>query len=197
MGAFVFLSLAIPFTLESKLVNAPNSMTYQDYLKTDYWKAVSDAVKKRADYRCQLCNSQHDLCAHHRTYDHRGQELDHLSDLTCLCRRCHEIFHGVTATTKPKKSVEQKIYIDSYNMPDGERFTLTSKLIQACETKSGGFTSATINAFGVNSFVSGWKRKLIGTTISKSAYMRAVEGKFIFRTKKDRTTNQTTESKTI
>lgn len=67
---------------------------YNAYLKTDYWKRVSEAVKKRAEYRCQLCNSQHDLCAHHRTYDHRGNELNYLNDLVCLCRRCHEIFHG-------------------------------------------------------------------------------------------------------
>lgn len=67
---------------------------YNAYLKTDYWKKVSEAVKKRAEYRCQLCNSQHDLCAHHRTYEHRGNELNYLNDLVCLCRRCHEIFHG-------------------------------------------------------------------------------------------------------
>lgn len=70
---------------------------YADYLKTDYWKAVVQAVKQRAGYRCQLCNSQHDLQAHHRSYDHRGNELDHLDDLTCLCRRCHAVFHGVVA----------------------------------------------------------------------------------------------------
>lgn len=67
---------------------------YSDYLQTDYWKAVSDAVKKKADYRCQVCNSPHDLQAHHRSYAHRGHELDHLDDVTCLCRRCHGIFHG-------------------------------------------------------------------------------------------------------
>ena len=70
------------------------SAEYNDYLQTDYWKAVAVEVKKRAGYRCQVCNSQLDLCAHHRTYDHRGKELEHLDDLICLCRRCHETFHG-------------------------------------------------------------------------------------------------------
>lgn len=67
---------------------------YSDYLKSAYWQAVSKAVKAKAGYRCQLCNSPHDLNAHHRTYEHRGSELDHLDDLVCLCRRCHETFHG-------------------------------------------------------------------------------------------------------
>ena len=57
------------------------SAEYNDYLQTDYWKAVAVEVKKRAGYRCQVCNSQLDLCAHHRTYDHRGKELEHLDDL--------------------------------------------------------------------------------------------------------------------
>lgn len=80
---------------------------YADYLQTDYWKAVEREVKRRADYRCQICNSQHDLQAHHRTYEHRGKELDHLGDLTCLCRRCHAIFHGqlVAVPEKPNRKV--------------------------------------------------------------------------------------------
>lgn len=67
---------------------------YADYLQTDHWKRVSDAVKRKANYRCQVCNSPHDLNAHHRTYENKGRELDHLDDLVCLCRRCHAVFHG-------------------------------------------------------------------------------------------------------
>ena len=66
---------------------------YQEYLKSDYWKEVSYQVKKRAGFRCQLCNSQLDLIAHHRCYDHRGDELNHLEDLTCICQRCHSAIH--------------------------------------------------------------------------------------------------------
>ncbi len=80
---------------------------YADYRQTDYWKAVVLAVKKRADYRCQVCNSQHDLEAHHRTYEHRGHELDFLGDLVCLCRRCHGIFHGVVAPAVPPVPIQQ------------------------------------------------------------------------------------------
>ena len=68
---------------------------YQAYLLTPYWREVSRAVKKRAGFRCQLCNSPLDLQAHHRTYEHKGDELNHLDDLICLCKKCHKNFHAV------------------------------------------------------------------------------------------------------
>lgn len=162
-------------------------MNYQDYLKTDYWKAVSDAVKKRADYRCQLCNSQHDLCAHHRTYEHRGRELEHLSDLTCLCRRCHEIFHGkqlpqtklIQPPTKKKPVIIQDIDRDMPKTQEGYSIILNPELIARCLTKRGGFTNATINALGVKSMVKGWNKRLIGKVISTDDYRKALEGRFI------------------
>ena len=80
---------------------------YQEHLSGDYWRKVSAAVKKRADYRFQVCNSQHDLEAHHRSYEHRGDELEHLSDLTCLCRRCHGIFHK--GDVQPAPQVVERI----------------------------------------------------------------------------------------
>ena len=162
-------------------------MNYQDYLKTDYWKAVSDAVKKRADYRCQLCNSQHDLCAHHRTYEHRGRELEHLSDLTCLCRRCHEIFHGKQSPqTKPIQEISKKkpVIIRDFDrempkIPEGYAIVLTQELIARCLTKRGAFTNATINALGVNSLVKGWNKRLVGKIVSADDYRKALEGRFI------------------
>lgn len=85
---------------------------YSDYLKSAYWQAVSKVVKAKARYRCQVCDSPHDLNAHHRTYAHRGSELDHLDDLVCLCRRCHETFHGKdkvvwVASPTPAEPVKQ------------------------------------------------------------------------------------------
>ena len=79
-------------------------MNYKDYLQTDYWKAVAFKVKERAEFRCVVCNSSEGLSAHHRTYDHRGNELSHLNDLTCLCGACHNLYH--------------KQYPDKLAMPD-------------------------------------------------------------------------------
>lgn len=174
-------------------------MTYQEYLKTDYWKAVSDAVKKRADYRCQLCNSQHDLCAHHRTYEHRGRELDFLSDLTCLCRRCHEIFHGKQPQPKPIETAEQKpkkkkvfdgeldLRNVDHEMPEGdsEFIQLTDKLIGKCATHVGGFTTATLDSLGSNG-LKGWRYRLIGKSVSRFSYKKALQGRFILGSKRAR-----------
>lgn len=67
---------------------------YRLFLQTDQWKKVSDLVKKRDGYRCRLCNSEERLTAHHRTYAHRGDEINHLGDLTTLCHDCHSAFHS-------------------------------------------------------------------------------------------------------
>lgn len=156
-------------------------MKYEDYLKTDYWKAVSDAVKKRADYRCQVCNSPHDLCAHHRTYEHRGRELDHLSDLICLCRRCHEIFHGkVKKPTAPK----YKPTIFDGSLGPGLSARIDAAMLKSFQTESGGYSNATLNALGINSSEKGWKRRVIGSVITLSQFNRAREGRNILGTKR-------------
>ena len=56
------------------------------------WPGLRDACFAAADYRCQLCNDTTGLQAHHRTYD-TWRTPEELSDLTCLCRKCHERFH--------------------------------------------------------------------------------------------------------
>ena len=181
-------------------------MKYNDYLKTDYWKAVSARVKERAGYRCQLCNSQHDLCAHHRTYDHRGNELAHLEDLTCLCRRCHEIFHGksgpdakanVAPTPKeelpisrrvklPKKRVVVKDVSDAEietEMPQSSgSFFLTKALVDRCRT-NGTFTTATLRALGVVDMTSGWPARLEGKQVTAEDYRVALRGRYIYSRK--------------
>jgi hypothetical protein len=164
-------------------------MKYHDYLKTEYWQQVSRKVKERGGYRCQVCNSPHDLQAHHRTYDHRGNELKHLDDLICLCRRCHAIFHGKVAEKKVKsikskgrKWVDQKA-IPKEEMPlaDENGFvTLTRELVEKCRTDKNGFTTATLNHLGVESPpMSGWIGRLIGNKITIGDYHAAINGRSI------------------
>ena len=62
------------------------------YLRSAKWKKKREQALERADHRCQVCNSPHELQVHHRTYEHWGNER--LTDLTVLCRSCHCIFHG-------------------------------------------------------------------------------------------------------
>ena len=68
-------------------------MDYYDFLETPYWKAIAEYIRKRADYKCQLCNSTENLNVHHRTYEHHGDELNNLRDLICICEDCHYKFH--------------------------------------------------------------------------------------------------------
>lgn len=170
---------------------------YAEYLKTDYWKEVSSRVKARAGWKCQLCNSQHDLIAHHRTYEHRGKELDHLDDLTCICNRCHQVFHGIIEAPSNKHEFNRMKKLDQREkrkrrlptteslMPNGTGpIILTKQLVFNCSTGNhGGFTSATTLAFGLSGKLkSGWKKRLEGTTVSRDTYRKALDGRFIYAT---------------
>lgn len=67
---------------------------YYEYIQSNVWKAKADAAKKRAGYRCQLCNKGREdgavLDAHHRTYERLGSERP--EDITVLCHECHELY---------------------------------------------------------------------------------------------------------
>lgn len=62
-------------------------------------------------------------------------------------------------------------------MPNTIRLTLP--LINACRTAKGGFTGATVRAFGLvwADIERGWVRRLIGTYISRSNYEQALAGR--------------------
>ena len=69
---------------------------YKTYLQSDRWMAFAENAKRRFGYRCQLCNKHKDetvLHAHHRTYEHLGNE--HIEDVTVLCETCHAKHHDV------------------------------------------------------------------------------------------------------
>lgn len=172
---------------------------YHDYLKTDYWKAVAGAVKAKAKFKCQVCNSPHDLDAHHRTYEHRGNELNHLEDLICLCRRCHGIFHGKIPqseppgqpTTKkvsnnkkrnrPEKVDHAQVELDMSTI-EGEKIILTKQLLTMLRTGRHGFTNATIRVLKIDSFSRGWVTRLVGKELSRGEFRKAMEGRYEYNT---------------
>jgi len=180
-------------------------MSYNDYLTTDYWKAVAGAVKARAGWKCQVCNSPLDLNAHHRTYEHQGNELNHLEDLVCLCRRCHATFHGkgdavapaapvavapIPYKTKEKARVERRKvakaarhqYDNEGDMPPGWwEGGLTKELVDRAATKSGAFTNASLRALGVQfPLQTGWRKRLIGKVVTRAQYAEALRGRSIY-----------------
>ena len=70
------------------------NMPYRDFLKTPYWKAIAEYVKEQSSNKCSVCGSPKSLHVHHVTYGNHGDELHHLEDLACLCRKCHKAIHG-------------------------------------------------------------------------------------------------------
>lgn len=74
------------------------AMKYNDFLNTPYWKAVAYEVKRKRNFRCELCGSNNKLAVHHKTYENHGKE--HISwvmknDLIVLCDSCHKKFHDI------------------------------------------------------------------------------------------------------
>jgi hypothetical protein len=68
-------------------------VNYQTYIQSYLWKARATTAKKRAGWRCQVCNksaAETTLDAHHRTYERLGNERP--EDITVLCRNCHELY---------------------------------------------------------------------------------------------------------
>lgn len=67
------------------------ALRYEEYINSPEWRARAEVCKAAAGYRCRVCNGQHRLNAHHRTYERLGNEDP--DDLTCLCDRCHTLYH--------------------------------------------------------------------------------------------------------
>jgi hypothetical protein len=64
---------------------------YEDYLKSDEWKARRASIFKRDGKKCQSCLSEEATEVHHLTYERIFSEP--LFDLVAICRPCHEKLH--------------------------------------------------------------------------------------------------------
>jgi hypothetical protein len=78
--------------MQGERTRQDNRAEYRLYLQSPHWQATRKAALERAGQRCQLCNRAGRLDVHHRTYERVGHEKP--GDLTVLCRKCHDIFHG-------------------------------------------------------------------------------------------------------
>lgn len=78
-------------TASPEEVERLRTMPYREYLQSDHWDRTRKACYAAAAYRCQLCYSDGEIHAHHRTYERRGCELP--SDVIALCDPCHAKFH--------------------------------------------------------------------------------------------------------
>ena len=68
-----------------------SKLTYAEWLDSPEWAAIKAAVFERDAHRCVMCNSPEDLEVHHRHYPRKREKVQ-LSDLTLVCRLCHQLF---------------------------------------------------------------------------------------------------------
>ena len=83
------------------------SLPYPEFLKSMYWRYVRTLMfRNRGRHRgCTRCGTTKErLDVHHKTYDHQGDELNHLEDLTILCAECHRIEHAPAPAKEPVAS---------------------------------------------------------------------------------------------
>ena len=88
-----------------------NKEEYLEYLKSLHWQKERRSALKRAEYRCQVCNTDDvQLEVHHRTYERLGCERP--SDLFVLCENCHELFSQNGKLAEPDDDDVDDVDID-------------------------------------------------------------------------------------
>jgi hypothetical protein len=113
------------------------------YLRSDHWQEVRKAALERAGRRCQVCNGDKQLDVHHRTYERKGREEP--GDVTVLCRKCHETFHGNGKIVRSRP--EKKKRTDNYSMIDPfQRATLKRKILDVLYENRPSLTAAEVAA---------------------------------------------------
>lgn len=67
---------------------------YNNYLKTNHWKALRIEVAEEHNYTCLRCYSvfRTGFHIHHNTYKRLGKEK--LTDLGFYCQKCHAVIHN-------------------------------------------------------------------------------------------------------
>ena len=66
-------------------------ISYQKYIASAKWKETRRKRIELDGYKCKLCGSAINLCVHHLTYDHLGNE--NMDELVTLCKTCHNKLH--------------------------------------------------------------------------------------------------------
>ena len=105
---FFTLEKAIEYTRIMQLRDMP----YKDYLKSEHWKITRSKAVKKANFKCEVCNSKMELNVHHKTYENRGCEPP--EDLIVLCHHCHAKFHDKLDEEDEKDS--NKINVGNNNV---------------------------------------------------------------------------------
>ena len=134
----------------SKIKEYILSIKYFHFLKSSYWRIISEEIKRRAGRKC-ICGCRESLQVHHteKGDEHHGEEhillVNDVRGLVCLCNKCHDIIHDVSIKDSEKKRqrnhrkeqilVQLPFYpkrIDELSI-SGSSTSLTRKLLEELE----------------------------------------------------------------
>ena len=74
---------------------------YKSYLGSPRWKEKRDIIMKKSGGKCRVCGAPATE-VHHVNYQRRGKER--LTDLTALCRDCHQLYHAKLEEKKKREA---------------------------------------------------------------------------------------------
>ena len=125
-------------------------LRYFYFLKSSYWRIISDEVKRRSGWKC-VCGCRENLQVHHtkESDKHHGEEhlllIDEVNELMCLCNKCHDTMHDISVKDSEKKRqrnnrkeqilIQLPLYpkqIDELSI-SGSSHSLTRKLLEELE----------------------------------------------------------------
>lgn len=67
--------------------------SYEEYIRSDEWKALARAARARAGFRCEFCGGEPEH-VHHVRYPKEFRK-DSLDNLIVVCSLCHNHSHGI------------------------------------------------------------------------------------------------------
>ena len=78
---------------------------YYQFLNSEIWAGISDAIKNRDGKQCRICGCKECLQVHHIRYQNAAGERDwkNLNYMITLCRPCHQI---VTETVEKARNIK-------------------------------------------------------------------------------------------
>ncbi len=123
------------------------SVKYFYFLKSSYWRIISEEIKRRANWRC-ACGCRENLQVHHTKEGDKHHGEEHLLiGLVCLCKKCHQNLHGTPIKVAEKKRQRSnrkeellaQIPVGPLRIPEsnitGSSFGLTRKLLEEMESE--------------------------------------------------------------
>jgi hypothetical protein len=87
------------------MIYVEGNAAYAMFLESDFWRAMSLAKRKEADFTCERCGKREECQAHHKFYGEHWFDV-RMEDLECVCRGCHEVEHGLRVEVKVEVKVE-------------------------------------------------------------------------------------------